>query len=286
MKDETESRIVTNLKEFFEATDTELDEASMWRYGRNLYKYTFGPWVAYTIELEPETDQDFSIVITPDAEGNCVFEYAEDTPQDMRTLFKTECEVNIPFSQYCDLVDNYKPAHPVSWRGEFVIFPTPKLTIQGRHPTKAIHKSVYYEDDDAVKGTLAHLDSCVSITVGSIVEGSDVELCPRYFDFPFEMKVFYDGVEDLGREVAFYWKRDNAIYYKVSHPEEEPNGEYCQWVQFDDDPQGSFDEADLPLVKAAGDVLWDTCMNEGERKPVPGFDGWEVEVVETPDITY
>lgn len=51
----------------------------------------------------------------------------------------------------------------------------------------------------------------VGITVGTIVEGSDVFRA----DFPITMADFYRDVEALEAEADFYWRRDNLDHFTV-----------------------------------------------------------------------
>lgn len=58
----------------------------------------------------------------------------------------------------------------------------------------------------------------VGVTVGSIVEGSDVEVCPRYLDFPFTAAQWGEAVEGVEDEADFYWRRDNLDHFCVTRP--------------------------------------------------------------------
>lgn len=63
------------------------------------------------------------------------------------------------------------------------------------------------------------LDTPVAgVSVSSIVEGSDVEVCPRYLDFPFTAAEWDKAVESVEDEADFYWRRDNLDHFCVTRP--------------------------------------------------------------------
>ena len=67
----------------------------------------------------------------------------------------------------------------------------------------------HYEDKGSDDPSLLLDDDIIGIEIGSIVEGSDVEIGPIFLRFPFtsdELDVTVRGIND---EASFYWKRDN-----------------------------------------------------------------------------
>jgi len=66
-------------------------------------------------------------------------------------------------------------------------------------------KRVYYESEEAVT-----LSNCVGIKVGSIVEGSDVEIEPVLFKFPFEVKDWDRSIQNINDEASFIWEESNC----------------------------------------------------------------------------
>ena len=64
---------------------------------------------------------------------------------------------------------------------------------------------IYYESDKANTKDI----NAVALEIGSIVEGSDVEIGPYRLDFPFDDETMWDVVEEINNEADFYWKRDN-----------------------------------------------------------------------------
>jgi hypothetical protein len=76
---------------------------------------------------------------------------------------------------------------------------------------------VYYEDikEEEIKGNI-NWENCTGIKVGCSVEGSEVEIEPRVFVFPFNIEDFNESMEQLGEEEDFYWDRDNLDHYKLT----------------------------------------------------------------------
>lgn len=70
-------------------------------------------------------------------------------------------------------------------------------------------RNVYYESKGADDPTLLDDPDIIGIEIGSIVEGSDVEIGPEFLKFPFTEKELWDTVEQINEEASFYWKRDN-----------------------------------------------------------------------------
>jgi hypothetical protein len=69
---------------------------------------------------------------------------------------------------------------------------------------------IYYESDDA-RSLL--MDTVVDhVRVGSIVEGSDVDVGPFEVHDPTE---FFDTVQAVTDEASFYWRRDNTELYSI-----------------------------------------------------------------------
>jgi len=293
-------KTINNLKEFFEARGFGIEENTMWYYGRCLYKYTFGPWVAYIVEDKPEEVLKYGFTVMPGHCNEAIFAHKElseyfnlnDLPEIVQFFNMDDNEATYP--EYVQLLKNFlaeeHPTHIRTERDWTADFQKDKVVITGTYTLPATSRYVYYEDDEANTDTLKLQDSCIGIEVGSIVEGSDVEIEPRTFIFPFDDASYDNGLEDLAEEVNFYWKRDNALYYSVSNIGGE-GAIYCQWITFDSEPTGSFSDDQLELAVAAGNTLQDddikfTDVQGWASKEVPGFPGWYVTEEETPDYVY
>lgn len=145
---------------------------------------------------------------------------------------------------------------------------------------------VYYGDKKA--GEVDWLDRCTGIEIGSIVEGSDVEVGPECLDFPFTKQELDGAVKRIDDEAKFYWERDNSTYYSVRKADGEVEM-WCQWESFDDKPSGSFDEDDaeeVALATRAYEVLMEVGSPDYETLiPIPGTEFF-VREEPVPDITY
>lgn len=159
---------------------------------------------------------------------------------------------------------------------------------------------VYYEDEKASMDEAAQdwWETCIGITIGSIVEGSDVELSPVDLLFPFTDGDVDRAVEGIDDEADFYWKRDNCTYISICNKRGEALY-HAQWIEFDDDPTGTWEEEDaktLKLAKKAFDALWNPKANpnvSGNSRtishkdliPIPGT-RYFVREEPTPDYCY
>lgn len=124
---------------------------------------------------------------------------------------------------------------------------------------------VYYESEE---GNALSMDTEVqAVEVGSIVEGSEVEVGPFKITDP---AVFWDAVEGVNAEADFYWKRDNLSLFVIDTPAGERMSVECGWGDFDwfGVPEGAeyvkarFEE----WYAAEGDE-----MEEGESEEVDGL---------------
>lgn len=181
--------------------------------------------------------------------------------------------------------------------GPWVVFYTPLADRWiGDHRVD----SVYYESKQAGQSKTEQTwwDSCTGIGIGSIVEGSDVEVGPETLIFPFTEKDFDDAVQGVNDEATFYWKRDNCLYFTLWKEGGTEPEFWGQWVSFDDAPTGTWDD-DPEIQEVADEVqnaLWnqdanplvtDTCryVNHKTLTPIPGTD-WFVREEETPNVAY
>ena len=272
---------ITNLKEFFEARGFPMEENSMYQYGRALYKYTFGPWVSYEVETEPGKEVKYTIIAKPDLE-KVEFIHKPDLPRDVLRFFNIG-EYSRTYSGYVALLKAFMIEHP-DQTGFTVTFQEedetrdgepgymgPHAVIKGTYKIPPKIHNVYYEDTDASTGTLEYADKCVGVTVGSIVEGCDFDAPPFTLYFPFTNEQYEKELDGLESYVDAAWKHCNSTFYKVVKGEESL---WCVWTQFDENPEGNFDEEDwvaLEIAIAAGKLLFD-----GKDGEVPGFPGWVV----------
>ena len=80
-------------------------------------------------------------------------------------------------------------------------------------PPGPVH--VYYEDraaDLPADQFERFHGRCTAVMVGSIVEGSDVEVGPEILSFPFTSDQFDQEVQAINDEAVFCWNRDNGLH--------------------------------------------------------------------------
>jgi len=104
----------------------------------------------------------------------------------------------------------------------------------GRDTVEGWSKSVY---KGTACGAWLTLNSCDEIMLGSIVEGSEVEIEPHYLNWPFTSEQFWGALEAINNEASWYWERDNSQWYRVEFtpvdkPAEAYHLRYC-WGEFD-----------------------------------------------------
>lgn len=145
-------------------------------------------------------------------------------------------------------------------RGEYITVPCScTLEACGHHPDDPLDETYSNCEPDPEcelchgRGTLQHWkgtgepvatldpDKCCGIEFGSIVEGSDAYSGPFTHLFPFWSSEWEHDEEHMEEETSFYWKRDNARWYRVR-----------------------IDDRDWVVADVWGDIEW-----EGEPPPEP-----------------
>ncbi|MFZ1538684.1 MAG: hypothetical protein WAT23_15035 [Chromatiaceae bacterium] len=115
--------------------------------------------------------------------------------------------------------------------------------------------TMYFTDgtskyNNELPDTAESVSTIRAISVSSIVEGSDVEIEPVT---PSNSKEFWEAVEEIGKQVDFYWKRDHTTTLSIK----DRFGEqvcFAWWLDGDDHPQ------------------WDTGGPEQRRLVMKAFD--------------
>lgn len=70
--------------------------------------------------------------------------------------------------------------------------------------------NVYYEKAEAQNADAAWMNDCVSILIGSVVEGSDAEVQPLWLKFPFTQEQLQHAVKDVDAEADRMWREANG----------------------------------------------------------------------------
>jgi hypothetical protein len=142
--------------------------------------------------------------------------------------------------------------------------------------------SVYYEDASARE--CGWINRCTGLKIGSIVEGSDVEIGPEQLLFPFTEEDLDRIVSSVNEEACFYWERDNSHYYTVLTARGKPLF-HAQWVEFADEPTGNFSKAQAMLAHQAGELIFASSAPQGAVIAITGTE-YFVREEAIPNITY
>ena len=68
-------------------------------------------------------------------------------------------------------------------------------------------EKIYYESKEAND----LLENCVGIRIGSIVEGSDAEIEPVLFKFPFKVEDWDKSIQNINDEASSLWEEANLF---------------------------------------------------------------------------
>jgi hypothetical protein len=148
-------------------------------------------------------------------------------------------------------------------------------------------KEIYYEDKLAQE----KIPKCVGIKIGSIVEGSDVEVDPITLKFPFSKEDLDKAVKEINATCSFYWERDNSDWFKLRYSGakvgvwRKGKTYWFHWtwdeVIWDGDkPKKKVKDAVNAFHKTGGNMTWNGALGiqtnaDGEWFPL-GLKGWEV----------
>lgn len=80
---------------------------------------------------------------------------------------------------------------------------------------------IYYESEKANDEATLDRTDVIGMEIGSIVEGSDVEIDGVLPKFPFTSEDLWETVKNVNEEASFYWKRDNEDDYLIEAGGEE-----------------------------------------------------------------
>lgn len=121
-------------------------------------------------------------------------------------------------------------------------------------------RSMYYEDKGADDPSALDDPDIIGIEIGSIVEGSEVEVGPYFLRFPFAEEQFEEAVKNVDDEAHFYWQRDNIHEYYVDHED------HSYWVRIEPFEKFDWDDDDVPVVVKETFDKWieDGDLDEGE----------------------
>ena len=211
-----------NLQQLLDAHGAE----NPYHFGRNLYKYTgCGPWTVFILSKESARDEVENIVLACDPiTHKAKVESGNPSPDTLQTLClddPTRTCAEWTWEVYCEKLDKFiaehgkeiQRAYRPNSRMELVKKSIARRWIRVSRHVPETTKDFYYEDFGRDKDGKPHTfdySRCIGIKVGSIVEGSDVEIGPRELLFPFSGKDLDAAIQGIDDEASFYWDRDNS----------------------------------------------------------------------------
>jgi hypothetical protein len=95
----------------------------------------------------------------------------------------------------------------------------------------------------------------IGLKIGSIVEGSEVEVGPEELLFPFSQKDLDKAVNNINEEASFYWKRDNTDNYLIK--KNDKNVAFTSWTEWDSKPFWDKDFSKHVITASWKKKIWD-----------------------------
>lgn len=123
-------------------------------------------------------------------------------------------------------------------------------------------REIYYGDKEAWE---LPMDTEVKyLRVGSIVEGSDVEVGPHDVEDP---KEFWKIVKEIDKECTFYWRRDNLDHFNLLRNGAPIGGIVCGWGEFELELDGN------RILKKDREALQKFCTDGDYCTPCKDIEG-------------
>ena len=265
---------INNLREFFEDRGYDMEENSMWYYGRAVYKYGIGAWVSYVIEDAPARDVEYHIVVSHDEHNKIVVKGGLlGVPADVARFFcLDDRKDSYDFDEYYKLLEAFDQSKG-DMKFAFEYGGLDSIIITGKHKMPAVTREVYYEDDEANTDTLKLADKVIAVRSGSIIEGADYDATPFTMSFPFTSEEWDNAVTNLESEVSEEWEKNNTTYFKITRVSDDSEFYYGGWTQFEDAPKGTWDDDEELAAIAANAGL---ALFDGNEGVVPGYPDWTV----------
>lgn len=218
------------------------DDCTPAYWGRLLYKNTAcGPWVSFVVCEQAE--QTIPYTLTVRQHGDRLALTADiNVPSDELLFYDFSEKDGLILSdeprsldEYQAMLEGYQSRELRGDHKQFTFVRQPdSLTISSKQVVPAQERQIFYEDEEA--HCRDWTKKCVAIRIGSIVEGSDVEIDPIRLPFPLAEDDLEQAVQSINDQVSFYWERDNSHWYVLKK-----DGCWC-----------------VSFRETWGDITWDT----------------------------
>jgi hypothetical protein len=224
-------RLITSLADFLDWRGCGDDP---YRWARAYYKYTdCGPWVNFLELVTPahEINHPSVVAVLHKVRGKVKLMNPEEIdPKYLQLLALDEHGLDRKerkWDHYCKLVEEYiaDEANQERTGRTLTLVKRTATELHLQQPGRMEYveddyKEVYYEDLGRGSVTLDP-ERCCGIQFGSVVEGSEQCSGPFTHKFPFWSSDWARDEEFMEKETSFYWKRDNASWYRVRTEDEE-----------------------------------------------------------------
>ena len=268
---------VNNFQELMEARGMAGENPYSW--ARALYKYTdCGPWTTFlTLKEKAKT---ITLIACIFEKGQDVIIYPNPNPskefvdfmaflgfnEDGTSIQKTSMD------ELRQLIRNYqnRESKATNKRNLVTFYSNGALVVRENIDLPVQYEEIYYESKEIND---LNPDDIVGIKIGSIVEGSDVEIDPATLMFPFDPEEVSRVIEEINDEASFYWKRDNHRHYFVTSPKGKTYFVEGTWsgVEWAEKPRN---KAVIKYVEAM--IEQDRIQLYDDPRDIEGCKGWTV----------
>jgi hypothetical protein len=277
-------KTIKNLKGLLKTLGSE----NPFMFGRSLYKNTdCGITTLFNVRVSPEKKEEFRVTIG--LSDGLVVENSDQLPDDVLSFLgfdkneikekNREKEGYQDILSYFNLVDAF--VQRVSGRagsGDYYRISSHALiqeqvVLTLSRTIAEIFKKIHYQSNEACSDDWLKEwgHDCTAITFEAPVEGSEVEIGPTTIAFPFTEAKLYETIDDINKEVSFYWERDNYVWLDLFLNGERITGFHQTWegIEFDEKEKVPDD-----VVTALGKIEDISTPDYTNPVLVPGCEGW------------
>lgn len=228
-----------------------------------LYKYTdCGPWCRVLVRREAAHDVVEQAALQEKA-GTVYLVNPGALSDEFVHFFGLPRPRKTSLVQYRKLIQNFIRKHNGDGSSKF----KRRIELITSTAERLVVGSTYRQEDVIVPTDVRHvgddLSQLVGIEIGSIVEGSDVDIGPYPLKFPFTDADYWKLVNDVNDEASFYWKRDNTDNFTFKC-----DGKavvHLSWTNFDSRPKWYGRASQVPQSVRRAWCKW--YLNGGRSEP-------------------